>query len=44
VTDRGAANRIKIMRIVSGKKTEIKVTLTDIVLPGDTVMVPDRYF
>lgn len=44
VTDRGAANRIKIMRIVSGKKTEIKVTLTDIVLPGDTVMVPERYF
>jgi len=44
VTDRGAANRIKIVRIVSGKKTEIKVTLTDIVLPGDTVMVPERYF
>jgi polysaccharide export outer membrane protein len=43
-TDRGATNRIKIMRIVSGKKTEIKVTLTDIVLPGDTVMVPERYF
>jgi polysaccharide export outer membrane protein len=44
VTDRGAANRIKIVRIVNGKKTEIKVTLTDIVLPGDTVMVPERYF
>jgi polysaccharide biosynthesis/export protein len=44
VTDRGSTNRIKIVRIVKGKKTEIKVTLTDIVLPGDTVMVPERYF
>ena len=44
VTDRGAPNRIKILRIVNGKKTEIKVTLTDIVKPGDTVMVPERYF
>ncbi len=44
VTDRGAANRIKIVRIVNGKKTEIKVGLTDIVQPGDTVMVPERYF
>jgi polysaccharide biosynthesis/export protein len=43
-TDRGATNRIKIMRIVNGKKTEIKVTLTDIVQPGDTIMVPQRYF
>ena len=44
VTDRGAANRIKIMRIVNGKKTEIKVTLTDIVQPGDTVMVSGTVF
>jgi polysaccharide export outer membrane protein len=44
VTDRGATNRIKIVRIVNGKKTEIKVSLTDIVRPGDTIMVPERYF
>jgi polysaccharide biosynthesis/export protein len=44
VTDRGSTNRIKIVRIVKGKKTEIKVGLTDLVLPGDTVMVPERYF
>jgi polysaccharide export outer membrane protein len=43
-TDRGATNRIRIMRIVNGKKTEIKVTLTDIVQPGDTIIVPERYF
>ena len=44
VTDRGSTNRIKIVRIVKGKKTEIKVSLTDLVRPGDTVMVPERYF
>jgi polysaccharide export outer membrane protein len=43
-TDRGATNRIKIIRIVKGKKTEIKVSLTDLIQPGDTIMVPDRYF
>jgi polysaccharide biosynthesis/export protein len=44
VTDRGSTGRIKIVRIVKGKKTEIKVGLTDLVLPGDTVMVPERFF
>jgi polysaccharide export outer membrane protein len=44
VTDRGATNRIKIVRIVDGKKKEIKVGLTDIIQPGDTIMVPERYF
>jgi polysaccharide biosynthesis/export protein len=44
VTDRGSTNRIKIVRLVKGKKTEIKVTLTDLIQPGDTIMVPDRYF
>jgi polysaccharide biosynthesis/export protein len=44
VTDRGTTNRIKIVRIVKGKKTEIKAILTDIVQPGDTIMVPERFF
>ena len=44
VTDRGSTGRIKIVRIVKGKKTEIKVSLTDLVRPGDTVMVPERFF
>jgi polysaccharide biosynthesis/export protein len=44
VTDRGSTSRIKIVRIVKGKKTEIKVTLGDLVLPGDTIIVPERYF
>ena len=44
VTDRGATNRIKIVRVVKGEKQEVKVKLTDLVLPGDTIIVPERYF
>jgi polysaccharide biosynthesis/export protein len=44
VTDRGSTGRIKIVRIVKGKKVEVKASLTDLVQPGDTVMVPERYF
>ena len=45
VTDRGATNRIRIMRVVNGKMTEIKkVKLTDIVKPADTIVVPERFF
>ena len=44
VTERGATNRIKIVRIVEGKKIEVKVTLSDPVKAGDTVIVPERYF
>ena len=44
VTDRGATSRIKIVRVVKGEKVEIKVKLTDLVLPGDTVIVPEKFF
>ena len=44
VTDRGATNRIKIVRVVDGEKVELKVKLTDLVLPGDTIIVPEKYF
>lgn len=44
VTDRGAPNRVKIARIVAGQKVEIKAKLTDKVLPGDTIIVPERIF
>jgi len=43
-TDRGATGRIKIIRMVKGKNTEIKVKLTDIVQPGDTIVVPEKFF
>jgi polysaccharide export outer membrane protein len=44
ITDRGATNRIKIVRVVKGEKVEIKVKLTDLVFPGDTIIVPERFF
>ena len=44
VTDRGSMNRIKITRIVKGDKKELKVKLTDMVQPGDTISVGDRLF
>jgi polysaccharide export outer membrane protein len=44
VTDRGASTRIRIARIVNGEKVEVKVKLTDKVKPGDTIIVPERYF
>jgi polysaccharide export outer membrane protein len=44
VTENGAMNRVRIVRIVGGAKKEIKVNLTDVVKPGDTIIVPERYF
>jgi polysaccharide export outer membrane protein len=44
VTDRGATGRIRIARIVDGKRTEVRVKLEDMVLAGDTIIVPERFF
>jgi len=44
VNERGATGRIKVVRIEKGKTVEVKVKLTDIVRPGDTIMVPERFF
>jgi hypothetical protein len=44
VTDRGALSRVRIVRVVGGEKKEIKVKLSDVVRPGDTLVVPERYF
>jgi polysaccharide export outer membrane protein len=44
VTDRGATGRIRIARMVDGKRTELRVKLEDVVLPGDTIIVPERFF
>ena len=44
-TERGASGRVKIFRRVGDKVEEVKnVKLSDIVKPGDTVHVPQRYF
>jgi polysaccharide biosynthesis/export protein len=44
VTDRGTTSRVKIVRIVNGDKKELKVKLTDLVQPGDTIIVSERFF
>jgi polysaccharide biosynthesis/export protein len=44
VTESAAINRLRIMRIVDGKQKTLNVKITDIVQPGDTLVVPERYF
>jgi polysaccharide biosynthesis/export protein len=44
VTERGSTGRIRIMRVLDGKKKELRVKLTDLVEPGDTIVVPQRFF
>ena len=44
VTDRGATGRIKIVRIENGRTIELRVKLTDVIRPGDTIIVPERFF
>lgn len=44
VNDRGSTARIDIVRIVKGEKKEIRVKLGDPVLPGDTIIVHERFF
>jgi polysaccharide export outer membrane protein len=44
VSDRGSDKRIKIVRMVQGKKIEVAAKLTDPVQPGDTIVVPQRFF
>jgi polysaccharide export outer membrane protein len=43
-TERGSAGRTRVVRIVSGKKVEKKVKATELVLPEDTLVVPERFF
>jgi len=45
VTEKGSQNKVKIVRIVDGKPTEIKgAKLTDVLQPEDTIKVPERFF
>ncbi len=44
LTDRGSDNRIRIQRSVKGKKVEVSARLTDVVNPGDTIIVRERFF
>jgi len=44
ITDRGSTSRVRIVRVVNGEKKELNVKLTDIVQPGDTIIVGERFF
>jgi polysaccharide export outer membrane protein len=44
VTERGSAKRAKVIRTVGGKKQEVKVQMSDLVQPEDTIVVPERFF
>ena len=43
-TESAAINRLRVMRIVDGKQKTITVKITDTLQPGDTLVVPERYF
>ena len=44
VTERGATGRIRIVRLEKGKTVEVRAKLTDVIRPGDTIIVPERFF
>jgi polysaccharide biosynthesis/export protein len=44
LTDRGSDSRMQILRTVDGKKTELRAKMTDVVQPGDTIVVRSRFF
>ena len=42
VTERGSNRRLRVTRVVDGKRTELDVKATDLVQPGDTITVRQR--
>jgi len=44
LTDRGSDGRVFILRTTNGKPKESKAKLTDLVQPGDTIVVKERFF
>lgn len=44
VTNRGAAGRVKLVRMVAGRRVELKPRLDEVLLPEDTLVVPERFF
>ncbi len=43
-SDRGSIKRLKIVRFEDGKRREVKVQPTDLLQPGDTLNVGERFF
>ena len=42
VTERGSGRRLRVTRVVDGERRDFDVKPTDLVLPGDTIMVRQR--
>ena len=43
-TPLGALNRIRASRVVDGEPVEVRLELSDVVQPDDTIVVPRRFF
>ena len=44
VTERGSMKRVRVIRMVDGRRKELGLRLTDVLEPEDTVHVPERFF
>jgi polysaccharide export outer membrane protein len=44
VTERGSTRGIKILRTVNGKQQSVEVRTSDLIKPGDTIVVRQRFF
>jgi polysaccharide biosynthesis/export protein len=44
ISDRGSMKRLKVVRFEAGKRREVKVQLMDLLKPGDTLTVGERFF
>lgn len=43
VTERGSMKRVRVIRMVDGRRKELSLKLTDVLEPEDTVHVPERF-
>ena len=43
-TEEAAVNRLRIIRIEKSKQITVKARLSDIMQPGDTLVIPERFF
>jgi polysaccharide export outer membrane protein len=44
ITERGSMRRLKVIRFEEGKRREIKAKVLDVLKPGDTVSIGERFF
>jgi len=44
LTPKAAPNRTRITREQNGRKVEIRIGMEALVLPGDTIIVPESFF